>query len=207
MTDVHAYEQVPVAQAGEAGFGDYVALMKPRVMSLVVFTALVGLLVAPVPVHPVIALAAILLAAEPRFETEVLPLLTKAGCNAGACHGAAAGRGGLKLSLFAGNPPGDYDALVRELEGRRINRTKPADSLFIAKPTGMIDHEGGVRFDFDGPEAKLLADWVAAGAPRSAGASSPWPRSARARPPIRRARRNCHHSGRRCAPCRCGCRS
>ena len=117
-------------------------------------------------------LAALLLAAEPpRFETEVLPLLTKAGCNSGACHGAAAGRGGLKLSLFAGNPAADYDALVRELEGRRINRSKPAESLFIAKPTGMIDHEGGERFDFDGPEAKLLADWVAAGAPRSTGAS------------------------------------
>jgi len=76
-----------------------------------------------------LALAAMLVAAQPpRFETEVLPLLTKAGCNSGACHGAAAGRGGLKLSLFAGNPAADYDALVRELEGRRINRTKPAES-------------------------------------------------------------------------------
>ena len=66
-----------------------------------------------------LALAAMLLAAEPpRFETDVLPLLTKAGCNAGACHGAAAGRGGLKLSLFAGNPAVDYDSLVRELEGK-----------------------------------------------------------------------------------------
>lgn len=114
-----------------------------------------------------LSLAAMLLSAEPRFETDVLPLLTKAGCNAGACHGAAAGRGGLKLSLFAGNPAGDFDALVRELEGRRINRAKPAQSLFIAKPTGMIDHEGGERFDYDGPEAKLLADWVAAGTPRA----------------------------------------
>lgn len=115
-----------------------------------------------------ICLAAILLSADPpRFETDVLPLFTKAGCNSGACHGAAAGRGGLKLSLFAGNPAGDYDAIVRELEGRRINRAKPADSLFISKPTGMMDHEGGVRFDFDGPEAKLLAAWVAAGSPRA----------------------------------------
>jgi Protein of unknown function (DUF1549)/Protein of unknown function (DUF1553) len=115
-----------------------------------------------------LALAAILLAAEPpRLETDVLPLLTKAGCNNGACHGAAAGRGGLKLSLFAGNPAADYDALVRELEGRRINRAKPGESLFIAKPAGMLDHEGGVRFDFDGPEARLLTDWVSAGAPRA----------------------------------------
>ncbi len=44
----------------EAGFGDYVALLKPRVMSLVVFTAIVGLLVAPVAVHPVVGFAAIL---------------------------------------------------------------------------------------------------------------------------------------------------
>jgi hypothetical protein len=115
-----------------------------------------------------ILLTAILLTAEPpRFETDVLPLFTKAGCNSGACHGAAAGRGGLKLSLFAGSPTADYDAVVRELEGRRINWTKPADSLLIAKPSGMIDHEGGVRFDFDGPESKVLVDWVAAGAPRA----------------------------------------
>jgi heme o synthase len=49
-----------IERTGEAGFGDYVALLKPRVMSLVVFTALVGLLVAPVSVHPVEAVAAIL---------------------------------------------------------------------------------------------------------------------------------------------------
>jgi protoheme IX farnesyltransferase len=59
MSDIQALEQT-VSQPGEAGFGDYVALLKPRVMSLVVFTALVGLLVAPVPVHPVVALASIL---------------------------------------------------------------------------------------------------------------------------------------------------
>ena len=59
MSNIDAFDQT-VPQPGEAGFGDYVALLKPRVMSLVVFTALVGLLVAPVPVHPVVALASIL---------------------------------------------------------------------------------------------------------------------------------------------------
>jgi len=44
----------------EAGFGDYFALLKPRVMSLVVFTAFVGLIAAPVPVHPLIGFCAIL---------------------------------------------------------------------------------------------------------------------------------------------------
>ena len=45
---------------GEAGFGDYVQLLKPRVMSLVVFTALVGMVVAPVGLHPIEALTAII---------------------------------------------------------------------------------------------------------------------------------------------------
>lgn len=48
------------AHPGEAGFGDYFALLKPRVMQLVVFTAVVGLLAAPVSIHPMIAFASIL---------------------------------------------------------------------------------------------------------------------------------------------------
>ena len=59
MNDIQALDTT-AARTGEAGFGDFVALMKPRVMSLVVFTALVGLLVAPVGVHPVVGFAAIL---------------------------------------------------------------------------------------------------------------------------------------------------
>ena len=55
MTDLTSYDQTR-----EAGFGDFVQLLKPRVMSLVVFTAMVGLLVAPVPVHPFVAFTAIL---------------------------------------------------------------------------------------------------------------------------------------------------
>jgi protoheme IX farnesyltransferase len=61
MTDIRASDprEARESHAGEAGFGDYVALLKPRVMSLVVFTALAGLLVAPGSLHPVEALAAI----------------------------------------------------------------------------------------------------------------------------------------------------
>jgi hypothetical protein len=105
-------------------------------------------------------------AADIDFDTDVLPILSKAGCNSGACHGAAAGRGGFNLSLFGGNPAADYDAIVRELEGRRINRADPSASLILAKPTGMLDHGGDVRLEHDGPQAKLIADWIAAGAPR-----------------------------------------
>ncbi|MFN4192621.1 MAG: heme o synthase [Tabrizicola sp.] len=59
MSDTATY-QGATATPHEPGFGDYVQLLKPRVMSLVVFTALVGLLVAPVALHPVEAFAAIL---------------------------------------------------------------------------------------------------------------------------------------------------
>jgi protoheme IX farnesyltransferase len=49
------------AQSTEQGsLGDYLALMKPRVMSLAIFTALAGMLAAPVPVHPVIAVTALI---------------------------------------------------------------------------------------------------------------------------------------------------
>ena len=42
------------------------------------------------------------------FDFEVLPTLTRAGCNAGSCHGAAAGRGGFHLSLWGSNPSADH---------------------------------------------------------------------------------------------------
>lgn len=100
------------------------------------------------------------------FDTDILPILTKAGCNAAACHGAASGRGGFKLSLFGGSPAEDYDAIVRQLKGRRIDWITPSESLLIAKPAGHLEHGGGVRFDDDGQEADLLARWIQNGAPR-----------------------------------------
>jgi Protein of unknown function (DUF1553)/Protein of unknown function (DUF1549) len=103
----------------------------------------------------------------PDFDTEIVPVFTKAGCNAGACHGAAAGRGGFHLSLFGSDAAADYDAIVQDLEGRRVNLARPGESLILNKPTGMLRHGGGTRLDPDGPGAKRLADWIAAGAPRA----------------------------------------
>jgi len=114
------------------------------------------------------AMAALLLSVAPvDFDTEVVPILTKAGCNAAACHGAAAGRGGLKLSLFGGDPSWDYDEIVHRLESRRINSVVPSHSLIVTKPTEQVEHGGGTRFDYEGPEAKLLVRWVAEGARRN----------------------------------------
>lgn len=104
--------------------------------------------------------------AAPQFDTEIVPVFTKAGCNAGACHGAAAGRGGFHLSLFGGDPASDYDAIVHALEGRRINLAKPAESLVFAKPTGQMRHGGETVLAEEGPGAKRLLAWIAAGAPR-----------------------------------------
>ncbi len=102
------------------------------------------------------------------FDTEVLPVLTKAGCNAGACHGAAFGRGEFRLSLFGADPAADYLAIVQDLEGRRVNLAKPEESLLLQKPTGLLDHGGDVALDGNGLGAKRLLEWIAAGAPRTA---------------------------------------
>ncbi|MBW3597717.1 MAG: DUF1549 and DUF1553 domain-containing protein [Planctomycetes bacterium] len=107
------------------------------------------------------------LGAEPvDFDTEVLPVLSKAGCNAAACHGSAAGRGDFRLSLFGGDPAADYDAIVHELEGRRVNLAHPRASLIVAKPTLQLEHGGELRFDSDSPPAELFVRWIAQGAPR-----------------------------------------
>jgi hypothetical protein len=111
----------------------------------------------------------LLLAASPApvdFDTEVLPVLTKAGCNAGACHGAASGRGGFKLSLFGGDPAADHRAIAAQFEGRRVNLARPERSLLLLKPTWQLDHEGGQRFEEDSAEARLLLNWIRDGAAR-----------------------------------------
>ena len=98
------------------------------------------------------------------FENDLIPIFTKFGCNAGACHGAAAGRGEFKLSLFGGNPQADYEAIVRQLAGRRINLMRPEESLVILKPTAQTSHGGGQVLDENGEGARLLRAWIQQGA-------------------------------------------
>ncbi len=102
----------------------------------------------------------------PHFDSEILPVLTRAGCNTGACHGAALGRGGFRLSLLGGDPAADHEAIVYELEGRRINFVHPEESLLLAKPTGELAHKGGLRIEPGSDSAQRLVQWIAAGAPR-----------------------------------------
>ena len=101
----------------------------------------------------------------PSFAQEVMPVLSKSGCNMGACHGNLNGKGGFKLSLRGEDPKYDHQAIVRALLGRRVNVLDPAASLLLQKPAGALAHQGGVRFRRDSQEYQLLSDWIAAGAP------------------------------------------
>jgi hypothetical protein len=99
------------------------------------------------------------------FRNHVQSVLTKTGCNSGACHGALAGKGGLKLSLRGYDTLRDWKTLTREAQGRRIDVVDPGRSLILIKPTGAVPHKGGVRFEVDSPEYRALSEWIAGGAP------------------------------------------
>jgi hypothetical protein len=99
------------------------------------------------------------------FRNHVQPVLAKAGCSSGACHGAAAGQGGFKLSLRGYDDEGDWRAMTRNALGRRIVPSEPARSLLLLKPTTAVPHKGGIRFDVDSLEYKILSEWIAAGTP------------------------------------------
>src|SRR5437868_5410441 len=83
------------------------------------------------------------------FRNDVIPVLTKMGCNSGACHGALAGKNGLKLSLRGYDPDTDYDTLTRSAAGRRVSLAEPTASLILATPSFAIPHGGGKRFAAD----------------------------------------------------------
>jgi Protein of unknown function (DUF1549)/Protein of unknown function (DUF1553) len=120
-------------------------------------------------------------AREPGFRTDIVPLLSKAGCNMGACHGNLNGKGGFRLSLRGEDPSFDYLALTHELSGRRVNRLAPDQSLVVQKPTAAIGHEGGLRFRRESTEAQTLLAWIAAGA-HDDGASVPHVKAVRVFP-------------------------
>ena len=103
--------------------------------------------------------------AAPSFREDVIPLLTRAGCNMGACHGKLAGQNGFRLSLRGFAPEEDYEHLARESRGRRLNFAQPDASLLLTKALAAEPHEGGARFAPGSREHTLLRDWILAGAP------------------------------------------
>jgi hypothetical protein len=100
------------------------------------------------------------------FNEQVMAVVGKAGCNAGACHASQYGKAGFKLSVFAYDPEQDYHAMVRDGLGRRVNLVDPSESLLLLKPTLSIPHGGGRRLQPGSVDYQILRQWLAGGAPR-----------------------------------------
>jgi hypothetical protein len=101
----------------------------------------------------------------PGFKHEIMPLLSRMGCNAGACHGSANGKGNFKLSLRGENPAADFAEIAQNRKSKRLNVDDPDASFLLKKPAKLVEHEGGKRFAPDSEEYRLIRAWIAAGAP------------------------------------------
>ncbi len=106
------------------------------------------------------------LATEPSasFRNDVMAVLSKAGCNAGACHGNANGKASFKLSLRGESPDLDFHALTQDQFARRVDLMEPDQSLLLLKATAQLAHEGGQRFKTNSWEYASLLSWISAGA-------------------------------------------
>src|SRR6056297_603308 len=107
------------------------------------------------------------------FKKDVMPVLTRSGCNTGSCHGAARGKDGFRLSLFGFDPDGDHFRVTREIGARRINLAVPEESLFLKKAIGAVPHTGGKLFDIDSPYYAIMLEWLRDGAPIDPADSKP----------------------------------
>src|SRR5688572_17053520 len=109
--------------------------------------------------------------AQPRpvsFELDVQPILTKARCNSGGCHGKAEGQNGFKLSLLGFDAAADHDSIVKEGRGRRIALAAPSQSLLVRKAAAEVPHGGGLKIEAGSPQYRRLLRWIASGAPAEA---------------------------------------
>ena len=120
-------------------------------------TGLVVLLLVPM-------LSSLVAAEKLNFENDIVPIFTKSGCANSNCHGSIRGQAGFKLSLFGYEPQLDYQAIVKDLDGRRIDRKNPQLSLILRKPTFAIPHGGGERFKVGSLEYDGILEWIQQGA-------------------------------------------
>lgn len=122
------------------------------------------------------------------FRNHVLPTLTRTGCNSGGCHGALAGKGGLKLSLRGFDPDADWFVLTRQALARRVDLGNPAESLLLKKPLRTVPHGGGTRIVDGDDYHTVLLNWIKAGAPGPKGMEAQlerielFPKAARLKP-------------------------
>ena len=97
------------------------------------------------------------------FVRDIMPTISKVGCNAGTCHGAAKGKNGFKLSLRGYDPDFDYQALIQDISGRRFNRAFPEQSLMLRKTTADVPHRGGQVIKPDSRDYRMLHQWIVEG--------------------------------------------
>ncbi|MEX0825127.1 MAG: DUF1549 and DUF1553 domain-containing protein [Pirellulaceae bacterium] len=107
------------------------------------------------------------------FKKDVMPVLTRTGCNTGSCHGAARGKDGFNLSLFGFDPEGDYKRITREIGVRRVNLGHPEESLLLKKASGRVPHTGGKPMSADSSYYAVLLEWLQDGAPLDAADNQP----------------------------------
>jgi hypothetical protein len=103
------------------------------------------------------------------FVNDIMPVLTKAGCNSGVCHAkAGGGQNGFELSLLGFEPAEDYSHLTREGRGRRLFPAAPDQSLLLQKVSGRIPHGGGIRLQPESRGYRLIRTWIEQGTPDTA---------------------------------------
>lgn len=100
------------------------------------------------------------------FELDVLPVLTAAGCNQGACHGKSRGQNGFQLSLLGFDADFDYTRIVKDARGRRVFPAAPQQSLLLRKACAELPHGGGERLKKGSEEYDLVRQWIEQGMPR-----------------------------------------
>ena len=102
----------------------------------------------------------------PHFVNDIVPILTKADCNSGACHAKAdVGQRGFRLSLLGFEPQEDYEHIVKEAKGRRVFPPAPEQSLLVLKAANLVPHGGGKKLDPGSEEYDALVRWISAGMP------------------------------------------
>jgi len=116
------------------------------------------------------------------FESQIMPILSRAGCNGGGCHGKAEGKNGFKLSIFGFDADADFESLTKETRGRRVFPASPDYSLMLLKATGQVAHGGGRRLTTDSLHYKRLHRWIAEGAAGPASKVGPEIRSIEVEP-------------------------
>ncbi|MSR58967.1 MAG: DUF1549 domain-containing protein, partial [Planctomycetaceae bacterium] len=97
------------------------------------------------------------------FQRDVMPILSKAGCNSGGCHGKAEGQNGFKLSVFGYDAVADHQAIVCDGRGRRVFPLSPEQSLLLRKATAQVPHGGGRKIEPDSRWHHLLQRWIQEG--------------------------------------------